>query len=251
MLSAAHKKLIRALHRKTERQKRRLFIIEGPTMIWEAMRSRHGLFLLAGTPEWNVPPILASRCLTVLDDDLRALSTMECPNQAIALVEMPDDLPAIPPSGLALCLDGVRDPGNMGTILRSAAWFGVERIVCSPDCVERFNPKVVQASMGAIFRVPVHVADLATYLGGLPDGTAVVGAVLDGENVYNVIPSEPAVLVLGNEAHGLSPAVRARIRQPVTIPRLGFGESLNVAMAATLLCGAWKMESLRGIPVQR
>jgi TrmH family RNA methyltransferase len=184
-------------------------------------------------------------CNTVSQVELSAVSAMEAPNQVLAVVRMPADTPPPRPAGLVLCLDGVHDPGNLGTILRSAAWFAVECVVCSPDCVERFNPKVVQASMGAVFRVPVHVADLAAYIEGLAPGVTVAGAVLDGENACNMEPSEPAVLVLGNEARGLSSDVRAHVRKPVTIPRLGAGESLNVAMAATILCSLWKMASLR------
>jgi TrmH family RNA methyltransferase len=105
--------------------------------------------------------------------------------------------------------------------------------------------------MGAVFRVPVHVVPLPAYLGNLPASTAVAGAVLDGANVYTVDHPEPAVLVLGNEARGLSAGVMARIRTPVTIPRLGSGESLNVAMAATVLCSVWREEPLRGPSVAR
>lgn len=240
MLSAANKRLIRALHRKSERQERRLFLVEGPTLLREALDAAWKIELVLATTEDPVPPALRSLCSVVTQEELDAVSAMESPNQALAVVRMPEEVPPRPPAGLALCLDGVQDPGNMGTILRSAAWFGVERVVCSPDCVERFNPKVVQASMGAVFRVPVHVAGLASYLADLPASTAVAGAVLDGRNVYTVGPSEPAVLVLGNEARGLSESVRAAIRLPLTIPRLGSGESLNVAMAATVLCSVWR-----------
>lgn len=245
MLSAAQKRFIRALHRKAERQEQRLFLVEGPTLVREAVDAGWAFERLVATSEWVVPPALAAACIAVPRDELFAVSAMEAPNQVLAVVRMPDDTPPPQPGGLALCLDGVQDPGNVGTILRSAAWFGVERVVCSPDCVERFNPKVVQASMGAVFRVPVHVTDLAAYLSGLPATTVVAGAVLDGENVYSVASSEPAVLALGNEARGLSAEVRARIRTPLTIPRLGSGESLNVAMAATVLCGVWKGKALR------
>jgi TrmH family RNA methyltransferase len=288
MLSAAQKRFIRALHRKAERQERRLFLVEGPTLAREALDAGWAFERVVATSEWiapepgfpanngagptsgrfpgrsrpgsnspicavfpaspvvGIPQSLASVCVKVSQDELCAVSAMDAPNQVLAVVRMPEDTPPPPqPAGLALCLDGVHDPGNLGTILRSAAWFGVERVVCSPDCVERFNPKVVQASMGAIFRVPVHATDIAGYLRGLPSDTVVAGAVLDGENVYTVETSEPAVLVLGNEARGLSDAVRAQIRKPVTIPRLGTGESLNVAMAATVLCSVWKEKTLR------
>jgi TrmH family RNA methyltransferase len=244
MLSAAEKRLIRTLHRKTERQERRLFLVEGPTLVREALGAGWAIERVAATSEWPVPPALKALCVTVTQDDLCAVSAMESPNQVLAVVRMPEEVPPPLPAGLALCLDGVQDPGNMGTILRSAAWFGVERVVCSPDCVERFNPKVVQASMGAVFRLPVHVADLPRYLAGLPASTTLAGAVLDGENVYRVAPSEPAALVLGNEARGLSEEVRTAVRRAITIPRIGSGESLNVAMAATVLCSVWRAGAL-------
>lgn len=246
MLSVAEKKAIRALHRKSERQEQRLFLVEGPTLVREALDAGWVFERIVATAAWPVPPALNALCATVTQEELDAVSAMESPNQVLAVVRMPEEVPPQPPAGLALCLDGVQDPGNMGTILRSAAWFGVERVVCSPDCVERFNPKVVQASMGAVFRIPVHVAGLASYLADLPASTTIAGAVLDGRNVYTVRPSEPAVLVLGNEARGLSESVQSAIRLPLTIPRLGSGESLNVAMAATVLCSVWRVRTLRG-----
>jgi TrmH family RNA methyltransferase len=245
MLSATQKRFIRVLHRKAERQEQRLFLVEGPTLVREAFAAGWTFDRLVATSEWIVPPPLAPACTTVTQDELLAVSAMETPNQVLAVVRMPDEVPPLLPAGLVLCLDGVQDPGNLGAILRSAAWFGVECVVCSPDCVERFNPKVVQASMGAVFLLPVHVANLISYINRIAADTVIAGAVLDGENVYGIEPSEPAVLVLGNEARGLSDAVRAQIRQPVTIPRLGSGESLNVAMAATVLCSVWKGKVLR------
>lgn len=240
MLSAAERKFIRSLHRKADRQERRLFLAEGPTLVREATEAGWPIERVVATSEWTVPPAVAALCTTVTQDELGSVSAMESPNRVLAVVRMPAETAPPQPSGLAVCLDGVQDPGNMGTILRSAAWFGVERVVCSPECVESFNPKVVQASMGAVFRLPVHTASLVEYMENLPQSVTVVGAVLDGQNVYAIEPSEPAVLVLGNEARGLSDEARKRLRKAVTIPCFGHGESLNVAMAATVLFSVWR-----------
>ena len=240
MLSATQRRFIRSLHRKRERMAQGMFLAEGPILVREACDAGWGVERVVATLDWVPHAALRGVCVEATAEELASVSAMESPNQVLAVVRTPADVPAEAPRGLALCLDGVQDPGNLGTILRTAAWFGVERIVCSPACVERFNPKVVQASMGAVFRVPVHVSPLVPYLRDLPASVLVAGACLEGESVYAVRPVEPAVLVLGNEAHGISPAVLPLVRKRLTIPRIGTGESLNVAIAAAILCSEWR-----------
>jgi len=240
VLSASQKRFLRSLQRKRERQEAGCFLAGGPTLVREAMVAGWPILQLVCTPDWRPPAALRDRCVEVTADELAAVSAVESPNQVLAVVRAPAETPAQAPAGLALALDGIQDPGNLGTILRTAAWFGVERVICSPACVERFNPKVVQASMGAVFQVPVHVTPLAPFLAGLPPAVCVAGACLEGESVYGVRPVEPAVVVLGNEARGISDDVARSLRCRLTIPRIGAGESLNVAMAAAILCSEWR-----------
>jgi TrmH family RNA methyltransferase len=246
MLSAAQRRFVRSLQRKHARQAEGLFLVEGPTLVREALDAGWAIERVVATGEWVPPASLRDRCVVATASELASVSAMESPNQVLAVVRMPADAPAGAPLGLVLCLDDVQDPGNLGTILRTAAWFGAERIVCSPSCVERFNPKVVQASMGAVFRMPVHVTPLVPYLRSLPDSVLVAGACLDGESVYTVAAIEPAVMVLGNEAHGIAADVLPLVRRRLTIPRVGSGESLNVAMAAAILCSEWRRKGGAG-----
>ena len=136
--------------------------------------------------------------------------------------------------GLTLALDGVQDPGNVGTLLRVADWFALDRVVLSPDCADLFSQKVINASMGSFARVRAYTADLATALAGV--GAPVLGCDLAGEKVHTLPPLRDAVLVIGSEGRGLSAAVRAFVTRYVTIPRYGAAESLNAAVAAAIVC---------------
>lgn len=138
--------------------------------------------------------------------------------------------------GLTLVLDGVQDAGNVGTLIRIADWFALDRVVLSPDCADLFSQKVINASMGSFARVRVHTAELAPALSELPPATPVLGCDLTGDSVHDLKPLRDAVLVIGNEGRGLSPAVAAKITRRVTIPKFGAAESLNAAVAAAIVC---------------
>ncbi len=246
MLTAAQRKDIIALRRKPGRDDRRRFLVEGPKLVAELLASGWAVERIVAVAAWAEGRDLPCPLHVVPDAELERVSAMETPNQVLAVACMPAATPPpVAPAGLLLALDGIQDPGNLGTILRTADWFAVEGIVCSPDCADRFNPKVVQASMGAVFRVPLAVAPLAPWLGGLPAAVDIAGAFLDGENAYATAHPAPAVLVLGSEGRGISEPVAARIRRRITIPRPGRGESLNAAIAAALLCAEWRRETLR------
>ena len=171
--------------------------------------------------------------------EMDRMGTLESGNGVIAVAEMPAPVPLAPPGDeeLLLALDGIADPGNMGTLLRIADWFGARRVLCSTDCVEEFNPKCVQASMGSLFRVRVHRGDLRSELDRLrAGGASLYLATMEGASVFDVRLKRPAVLILGSEAHGPSDAVRALVPQVISVPGRGGAESLNVAMAASALC---------------
>jgi TrmH family RNA methyltransferase len=136
--------------------------------------------------------------------------------------------------GLTLALDGLQDPGNVGTLLRLADWFGCARVLLSPDSADLFSQKVINASMGSFARVAVHTGPLATALAGCP--VPVLGCALQGTDVHTLPPLRDAVIVIGSEGRGLSPAVQAQLTEQVTIPRYGAAESLNAAVAAAIVC---------------
>jgi TrmH family RNA methyltransferase len=138
--------------------------------------------------------------------------------------------------GLTLALDGVQDAGNVGTLLRIADWFGLDRVVLSPDCADLFHQKVINASMGSFARVTAHTADLAAALAGLAPGTPVLGCDLTGDDVHSLPPLRDAVVVVGSEGRGLSAAVKKFVTRSVTIPKYGGAESLNAAVAAAIVC---------------
>lgn len=171
--------------------------------------------------------------------ELDRMGTLESGNTVIAVAEMPASLPLAPLGAdeLVLALDGIADPGNMGTLLRIADWFGVHRVLCSMDCVEEFNPKCVQASMGSLFRVAVHRGRLAADLDRLrAAGATLYLATMEGTPAFDAKLRRPAVLSLGSESHGPSEAVRSLGAQAISVPGRGGAESLNVAMAASALC---------------
>lgn len=231
-------KKVRALHQRKQRDAQRRFLVQGRKMVAELLAS-----------SWPVDQVYATHAVaaqlahsgTVImaEHDLERMGTFDSGNEAIAVVHMPA-LPALEPPAngdLYLALDGVADPGNMGTILRIADRFGVGPVLLSRGSVDVYNPKCVQASMGSVLRVRTYDVDLPLALEGLQQaGASVYRAEMDGRDVFDVELVRPAVLVLGSEAHGISEAVRAVGGAAITIPQFGGAESLNVAMAASALC---------------
>ncbi len=178
--------------------------------------------------------------------DIEKISTLKTPQDVIGLIKIPiwatlnyNSLK----QKFSLVLDSIQDPGNMGTIIRTADWFGITDIICSEDTVDVYNPKVVQATMGSLARVNVHYANLEEVLpqAGLP----IFGAMLDGENIYKSNFGTEGLLIMGNEGNGISPAIERLITTKITIPRAGKAESLNVAIATAILCSEIKRNSMK------
>ena len=218
-----------------------VFVVEGVKMCHEAMAAKASIRVVCATKllleqHPNLPT--NAEVYEVEQDSLSRLSHMATPNEVWMLVER--DLPAIPEEQpLVLALDRLQDPGNLGTIIRTADWFGVRHIVCSLDSVSCFNPKVVQSTMGSLFRTSVSYTDLHDYLNNC--GKPVFGALLDGQSIWSPhtplqLPAEGAVLVVGNESRGISPEVQACITHRVSIPNVGgTAESLNASVACAIL----------------
>ena len=237
MISKNRIRFIHALSQKKQRIENNRFIIEGEKMVNEAILWIPSYIeTIYATSEFEItsenPAIVTEE---ISAKELKEISTLTTPNKALAVCKIPDIKHIDSP--LIICLDGVQDPGNMGTILRLADWFGIKDVVCSKNTVDCYNPKVLQATMGAIFRVNVHYEDLTEFLSTteLP----VFGALLDGENIFENKYERKGILVLGNEGNGISEEIKKYVQKAITIPRFGEAESLNVATAGAIILGSF------------
>lgn len=244
MISQADLKRARSLQQKKARAEAQRFLVQGRKVVEELLLSSFDVEAVYASDEAaDVVRDAAKRRKVPVhvlpQHELDRIGTFEKGNELIAIAVSPDQakfkLPG--PGELMLALDGVHDPRNMGGILRIADWFGIKRVMCSQDCIEIYNPKVVQSTMGSLFRVQVRYAVLAAELSQCAAaGVALYLADMDGASVFETKLARPAVLVLGSESHGLSDVLRALSATVVSIPRYGRAESLNVAMAASALC---------------
>jgi TrmH family RNA methyltransferase len=245
MISKSRIKHIRSLQLKKFRDEHAEFIVEGEKMVLEAMQLEQGLvdsiYYTTAFPA-AASDLSPHPAFEITEAELKQISSLQTPNKALAVLKKPKLVLKTLPFYLAL--DGVQDPGNMGTLLRLADWFGVPEILCSQETVDCYNPKVVQATMGALYRVQVHYVDLKSHLQEL--GLPVYGALLSGENVYKEALLPEGVLVLGNEGSGISAEVQAIIDRPIHIPRLGGAESLNVSTAGAILLAEFFRNVLSG-----
>lgn len=237
MLSNKHKKLIRSLQQKKHRIKHALFVAETPKVIEEFIRSGFKLKYLFSTDSSLFPN---ADTILIHDQELQSISYQTNPNTCLAIFSIPTEQ-QLSSNGLQIALDAIRDPGNLGTIIRLCDWFGISQLLCSTDTVDCYNPKVVQASMGSLARVKVHYLDLNEYLEktSLP----IYGTFMDGESIYRqTLPTE-AVLVMGNEANGIHPKIEKLVNKRISIPRFGKlqeTESLNVATATAIILSEFK-----------
>lgn len=239
MVSKSQIKLITSLQQKKYRNKTGLFLVEGLKGIFEFLHSSFELHELytVDTALFDVSP---KKIISVTESELKKISQLTTPNKALALFKIPEPL-AAKDSGLTVVLDDVRDPGNLGTIIRLCDWFGVQQLVCSLNTVDCYNPKVVQATMGSLTRVPIIYTNVVDYLD--ENSLPIYGAVMNGDNIYKSTLPEKAVLVMGNEANGVSKEVENLINKKITIPRFGTlqqTESLNVATATAILLSEFK-----------
>jgi len=247
MLSKNRIKYLTGLKKKKERDEARQYVIEGDKMVREFLRSGTRLSFLAAKPEFIASLKPGERSLigeieTCSYDELKKISTLKTPHNALAVVTFPvnEKLPGNISDDLCVALDFVQDPGNLGTIIRSAAWFGIRNIVCSDNSVDLYNPKVIQATMGAILNVSVHYTDLGDFLSlARSKGAPVYGTVLDGDPVYSHPLGNRGVILMGNESKGISAGLMPFITDRIMIPRSGSAEygseSLNVSMAASVI----------------
>ncbi|MEC4049500.1 RNA methyltransferase [Flavobacterium sp. SUN046] len=239
MVSKNQIKLINSLQQKKYRQQHQLFIAEGVKVIQELLASNILLEHLYVTEDLFASVEVAKKTL-ISESDLKKISCLATPNNCLALFQVPTPK-EVTENGLIIALDDVRDPGNLGTIIRLCDWYGVTQIVCSEQTVDVYNPKVVQATMGSISRVAMAYLDLNEFLKKAKGN--VFGTFMDGKNVYKEHLPASGILVLGNEANGISADVEQLVKQRLAIPRFGAiqqTESLNVATATAIFLSEFK-----------
>lgn len=249
MLSHNQIKHINSLKIKKFRQLHKSFIIEGEKGVDELLRSRLQTLKIYALPEWfdRNSTILKGKNLDMQEIsviELNKITDLITPNQVLAIAEIPaSTLPAASEfTGMALALDGIRDPGNMGTIIRTADWFGISKIICSSDTVDMFNPKVLQATMGSFSRVNVFYLNLPDFFKSLPADIPIFGALLDGPDITQKVFTRPGIVLIGSESHGISRSLIPFINEPLHIPHLSvagtanYAESLNASIANGIIC---------------
>lgn len=242
MLSKTQNKYIRSLALQKFRKAHQSFVIEGEKIAREWLESNWPVEMILAVESWiNTGSDLCkqhpeAQVIVVSEQELQQVSNLKEPNKVLLVARLPQQTPDTNFNNWTIALDAIRDPGNMGTILRIADWFGIGHVVCSSDCTDPFSPKVVQAAMGAHLRVQILETDLTRWLPrqSLP----VLAAVLDGENVFGPGKTDKGILLIGNESSGISETLLAMASRKITIPRIGLAESLNAGVATGILCAA-------------
>jgi TrmH family RNA methyltransferase len=231
VITRSELQLLRSLRDKKHREELGLFAVEGEKIVGELLAAGHPFEKIYATDAWK-----GERTHEIGEPDMARASHFPTPSPVFAVGRIRRE--ALPAGeldhGLTLALDGVQDPGNVGTILRIADWFGLARVVLSPDCADLHSQKVIQASMGSFARVRTFVADLGIALGGLQ--APVIGCALEGRDVHSLPALADAVIVIGSEGRGLSAEVTRNLAYTITIPRIGAAESLNAGVAAAIVC---------------
>jgi TrmH family RNA methyltransferase len=239
MLSKSKIKYIQSLKLNKYRKRHGVFIAEGNTNVLDFVQSGAQVQEIYATESWistNQPAIKNISAETVSTTDLERITMLKNPSDVLALIRIPEHRLPEKPDGYVLALDDIRDPGNLGTIIRTADWFGIHDIICSTETVDTYNPKVVQATMGSLARVRVHYTDLVEYFES--KDIPVFGAVLDGKDIRQIEKPGQGILLIGSEAHGISRALYPFIHHRIRIPSAATtgAESLNAAVATALVC---------------
>ena len=238
MLTKNTIKQIASLRQQKFRKELGLFVVEGRKMTEELLHSNFETVGLYATEAFLTDYPAFTETETVSDVQMQQMSGQDTPPGILAVVRIPKQDEINVSSRIVLALDGIANPGNMGTLIRTAEWFGIQDMVCSSDCVELWNPKVVQATMGSLFRVKVWKTELPVFLQKAKnDGNAIYGALLEGENLFEMKGKPKGIIVIGSESHGIRKEVLPCITHPITIPRVGGSatESLNAAVAGAIL----------------
>ncbi len=243
MVPASKIKFVKSLQTEKFRKLHGLFPVEGPTMVKELLKSDFTVDELFAVRSWfeeakDEINSFGGNVYEVTEKELNRLSGLKTPNKVLATAKIPENkISGKIFNHLLIALDEIADPGNLGTIIRIADWFGIQNIICSPHTAGLFNPKVVRATMGSLFRVRLFYVDLGDVFIKYGKNLPILGATLTGENIYKARLPEKAVVVIGNEARGISPGIRSHLTGEISIPLFGQAtESLNAAVATGIIC---------------
>jgi RNA methyltransferase, TrmH family len=255
MISKTKIKFIKSLQNKKIRDEERLFVIEGDKLVKEFLIAKVPIKMLVAKPEFlNDLPIELTGCVHMTEninyEELKQISTLKAPHNALAVVHMPEREMNISEivNHYCVALDCVQDPGNMGTIIRAAGWFGIKNIVCSTDSVDVYNPKVIQSSMGALLHVNVFYCDLKNiFTFAVKNSIPVFGTLLEGDSIYNHKLDKKGIILFGNESKGISDELIPFITDKIRIPKFSNAkegiDSLNVGMAASIVFSEFRRKS--------
>lgn len=240
MITKSDIKYIQSLAHKKFREEEGVFVIEGVKMVGELIKEYPDQIVhLYGTQQWvdevKKEKLLGSKISVIDDITLGKISQLKSPNQVVAVVKIPKQLSeGNSMSRTTIVLDQIQDPGNLGTIIRTCDWFGIQNIVCSLDTVDAFNPKTVQSAKGSLLRMNIQYTDLITYLSSKQE-MPIYAAILNGTSINEIEVQESSIVIIGNEASGISKEVMVLANQTISIPKIGKAESLNAAIATAII----------------
>lgn len=246
MLSKNQLKKLRRLQRKKERLNSGLFVVEGKKIVAEMLQSNVSFSELYALDSWfdkNPSYLQADNCFVLSEKDLAQVSTLKTPNEVLLVLKQKEQssFDVLSDESLVLALDAVNDPGNLGTIIRLADWFGVQHILCTSDTVDQYNPKTVQSAMGSINRIQLHYGDLSQMLSNLKSHT-IYASDLNGDSIYSIDFSKKSILLMGSESHGISDGILSVVNKKITIPTFSNSgiDSLNVATATAIVLSEFR-----------
>lgn len=237
MITRKQIKFVKSLHQKKYRYLHRCFIVESSKNVLEIINSNYEVKFLFATKKWikSNKILLNEGVYLVTENDLKRVTCLKNPSDVLAVVKIPDTINNFNFSGINVALDSINDPGNFGTILRTCDWFGIKNIYCSKNCVDLFNPKVVQSSMGSISRVNVFYTDLFSMINNINKKVHTCAAVLDGKDLNNSKLNTNSLLIFGNESKGVSDDILNLVSDKVTISKKGIADSLNVSVSLGII----------------
>lgn len=249
MISNAQIKTIASYKLAKFRNQDEVFVVEGVKMVDELLRSNHTIEMICATKNWieehkKIASQINLNIQEIKTQDLERISSLTTPNQVLAIVKRKESKPIELKSQLVIALDEIKDPGNLGTIVRIADWFGIENIICSENTVDIYNPKAIQATMGSLFRINITYNNLFQYLQTLPSSHPIYGTIIEGgKNLYQENLQQEGIIVIGSESHGISQEIKQLITHPLTIPSFSKEqgpESLNASIATSIICSEFR-----------